>query len=57
LPLLNRDSLKVYDLSRNLDNKLREAYCGGIVDVYRPHLIGQNGHIGKFCTERMTLYN
>jgi len=41
LPLLNKDLLKVYDLSRSLDNKFREAYLGGIVDVYRPHLVGQ----------------
>jgi hypothetical protein len=57
LPLLNKDLLKVFDFSRTLDTKFREGYHGGIVDVYRPHLIGQNGHIGKFCTERMTLYN
>ena len=41
LPLLNNDHLKVYDLSRSLDTKFRGAYLGGIVDVYRPHLIGQ----------------
>ena len=40
LPILNKDSLKIYDLSQNLDPELREGYCGGIVDVYRPHLIG-----------------
>ena len=44
LPLLNKDLLKVYDLSRSLDPKFREAYCGGIVDVYRPHLVGQTGY-------------
>src|SRR6266536_1306222 len=43
LPKLNKDLLKLYDLSRTLDPKLRQAYCGGIVDVYRPHLIG-NGY-------------
>lgn len=31
----------MYDLSRNLDSKFREAYLGGIVDVYRPHLEGK----------------
>ncbi|PKY60857.1 DNA polymerase B 2 [Rhizophagus irregularis] len=41
LPLLNKDGLKVYDLSHNLDPLLRESYCGGIVDVYRPHLVGE----------------
>jgi hypothetical protein len=41
LPKLNEESLKVYDLSRNLDSTFRKAYCGGIVDVYRPHLIGE----------------
>jgi len=41
LPLLNKEGFKVYDLSRNLDPKFRGAYLGGIVDVYRPHLIGQ----------------
>jgi hypothetical protein len=40
LPLLQKDNLKVYDLSQNLDSQLRSAYCGGIVDVYRPHLKG-----------------
>ncbi|PKB96384.1 DNA polymerase B 2 [Rhizophagus irregularis] len=41
LPLLNQDGLKVYDLSHNLDSELRSSYCGGIVDVYRPHLVGE----------------
>lgn len=41
LPLLKNDGLKVYDLSHNLDSELRNSYCGGIVDVYRPHLIGE----------------
>ncbi|RGB22184.1 DNA polymerase B 2 [Rhizophagus diaphanus] len=41
LPILNEDNLKVYDLSHNLDSELRKSYCGGIVDVYRPHLIGE----------------
>jgi DNA polymerase type B, organellar and viral len=41
LPLLNKDGLKVYDLARTLDSKFREAYLGGIVDVYKPHLIGE----------------
>ena len=41
LPLLHKEgNLKVYDLSRRLDSELRKAYLGGIVDVYRPHLIG-----------------
>lgn len=44
LPLLNKDSLKVYDLSRSLNNKFREAYLGGIVDVYRPYFEGQKGY-------------
>jgi hypothetical protein len=41
LPLLNKGLLKVYDFSRTLDAKFREAYHGGIVDVYRPHLLGE----------------
>jgi hypothetical protein len=41
LPLLHQDGLKVHDLSRTLDAKLREAYLGGIVDVYKPHLEGK----------------
>jgi len=41
LPLLNNDLLKVYDLSRTSDPLFREAYLGGIVDVYQPHLKGQ----------------
>jgi hypothetical protein len=41
LPILHKDNLKVYDLSHNLDSQLRETYCCGIVDVYRPHLIGE----------------
>ncbi|RGB21644.1 DNA polymerase B 2 [Rhizophagus diaphanus] len=40
LPLLQKDNLQVYDLSQNLDSELREGYCGGVVDVYRPHLKG-----------------
>jgi hypothetical protein len=41
LPLLKGEGLKVYDLSyKNQGKQLREAYLGGIVDVYRPHLIG-----------------
>nr|AGA14231.1 truncated DNA polymerase [Rhizophagus irregularis] len=40
LPRLNQEGLKVYDLSKSLDSRLRNAYCGGIVDVYRPHLKG-----------------
>lgn len=43
LPKLNKE-FKVYDLSKNLDSKFREGYLGGIVDVYRPHLIGQTGY-------------
>jgi hypothetical protein len=41
LPLLHKEGVQVYDLSRKLDPQIREAYCGGIVDVYRPHLIGK----------------
>nr|YP_009228179.1 plasmid related DNA polymerase [Rhizophagus fasciculatus]AJK91310.1 plasmid related DNA polymerase [Rhizophagus fasciculatus] len=41
LPILNKENLKVYDLSHNLDSELRSTYCGGIVDVYRPHLKGE----------------
>ena len=41
LPLLNKDGFKVYDLSRSSDPLFREAYLGGIVDVYKPHLIGK----------------
>nr|YP_009228180.1 plasmid related DNA polymerase [Rhizophagus fasciculatus]AJK91311.1 plasmid related DNA polymerase [Rhizophagus fasciculatus] len=42
LPILNKELLKVYDFSHtSLDTKLRESYLGGIVDVYRPHLIGE----------------
>jgi hypothetical protein len=41
LPKLNKDELEVYDLSRSLNSKFRGAYMGGMVDVYRPHLIGQ----------------
>jgi len=41
LPKLNQEGLKVYDLAKTLDSRLRIAYCGGIVDVYRPHLIGK----------------
>ena len=40
LPLLNKEGLKVYDLSRSLNKTFRGAYLGGIVDVYRPHLEG-----------------
>jgi hypothetical protein len=36
LPKLHRDNLQVYDLSRASDPIFREAYLGGIVDVYRP---------------------
>ncbi len=43
LPKLNKE-FKVYDLSKSLDSKLRKAYLGGIVDVYRPHLIEQTGY-------------
>nr|YP_009228201.1 plasmid related DNA polymerase [Rhizophagus fasciculatus]AJK91332.1 plasmid related DNA polymerase [Rhizophagus fasciculatus] len=40
LPILNKEGLKVYDLSQSLDPQLRGGYYGGIVDVYRPHLKG-----------------
>lgn len=41
LPILNSSLLKVYDFSKSLDNKFRESYLGGIVDVYQPHLQGE----------------
>jgi hypothetical protein len=41
LPKLHSNNLKVYDLSKELDSKFRGTYCGGIVDVYRPHLQGE----------------
>ncbi len=41
LPLLHKENLKVYDLSRSSDPLFREAYLGGIVDVYKPHLTGK----------------
>lgn len=42
LPLLNKEQLRVYDLSyKEVENILRESYLGGIVDVYTPHLIGK----------------
>jgi hypothetical protein len=41
LPFLHKDNLKVYDLSRTSDGLFREAYLGGIVDVYKPHLTDQ----------------
>lgn len=41
LPILHSYNQKVYDLSRNYDEKFRESYLGGIVDVYKPHLIGK----------------
>lgn len=41
LPKLKKDELEVYDLSRSLHSKFRGVYMGGIVDIYRPHLIGQ----------------
>jgi hypothetical protein len=41
LPLLIGEGFKVYDLSRTLDSTFRKAYCGGIVDVYKPHLLGE----------------
>lgn len=40
LPLLHKDGQNVYDISHSLDSQLRATYCGGIVDVYRPHLQG-----------------
>ena len=42
LPLLNKEGLKVYDLSRTLDAKFRATYLGGIVDVYRPIWLGRD---------------
>jgi len=44
LPLLHGSGLAVYDLSYNLDPQLREGYCGGIVDVYTPHLQNTTGY-------------
>ena len=41
LPLLLKEDLKVYYLSRTSDNMFRGAYLGGFVDVYKPHLIGE----------------
>jgi hypothetical protein len=41
LPRLHEEGHRVYDLSKTLDNLFRKAYHGGIVDVYRPHLIGE----------------
>lgn len=40
LPKLNSQGLKVYDFSQSYDPVFREAYLGGIVDVYKPHLTG-----------------
>lgn len=39
LPLLKAQGLCVRDFSRDLDPSFRAAYHGGIVDVYRPHLV------------------
>src|ERR1043165_4138767 len=41
LPKLHVDNLQVYDLSKSSNPLFREAYLGGIVDVYRPHLTGK----------------
>lgn len=42
LPKLNGELLKVYDFSHTeIGTKLRESYLGGIVDVYRPYLMGE----------------
>lgn len=41
MPKLHKDNLEVYDLSQTLGNNFRDAYCGGIADVYRPHLMGK----------------
>lgn len=41
LPLLHQEGPRVFDISQTLDSQLRETYCGGIVDVYRPHLVGK----------------
>jgi len=41
LPILHKDGQEVYDISHSLDSQLRATYCGGIVDVYRPHLQGE----------------
>lgn len=38
LPELHRQGLAVYDLSQSFDALFREAYLGGIVDVYHPPL-------------------
>jgi hypothetical protein len=38
VPKLQKDNFNVYDLSRTSDPFFRDAYLGGIVDVYRPHL-------------------
>lgn len=39
--LIEQEGHKVYDLSRTSGNMFRDAYQGGIVDVYKPHLQGQ----------------
>jgi hypothetical protein len=41
LPLLqNEENISVYDFSNTeVDRLFRTSYCGGIVDVYRPHLL------------------
>jgi hypothetical protein len=41
LPLLEKQGLKVRDLSRDMDPTFRSGYHGGIVDVYRPYLQGE----------------
>jgi hypothetical protein len=51
LPLLHQDNLEVYDLSRTSDDLFREVYLEGIVDVYRPHLIGQGFYYDETWSE------
>ncbi len=46
LPLLQKEeSLSVFDFSNSkADTLFRKSYCGGIVDVYRPHLRDTTGY-------------
>lgn len=41
MPKLHENNLQIYDLSQTLGDHFRDAYCGGIVDVYRPYLNGE----------------
>ncbi|GBB99132.1 hypothetical protein RclHR1_34200001, partial [Rhizophagus clarus] len=48
LPLLLKENLQVPDLSMTLDSTLRPGYCGGIVDVYRPHFKTDGTTLGYY---------